>query len=104
MVQLTKKNNLLENTLPRGLKKESMLHELKTWKQYFAMVFCGSKTFEVRLNDRDYKLGDELLLKEWCPEKKEYTGRILHRRVDYILYGGAFGIEPEFCVMSITKV
>lgn len=81
-----------------------MTHELKTWKKYFVMVFCGSKTFEVRKNDRNFKLGDDLLLKEWDNEKNEYTGRFLHRKVDYILQGGQFGIEEGFVVMSISKI
>lgn len=84
--------------------KEEKIHHLKTWKKYFAMVFCGSKNFEVRKNDRDFKLGDQLLLEEWDNEKEVYTGRILHRRIDYILKGGQFGIEEGFCVLSLSKI
>jgi len=81
-----------------------MIHELKTWKEFFVMVFCGSKNFELRKNDRDFKLCDELLLKEWDNEKQEYTGRILHRRIDYILKGGQFGLEEGYVIMGISKV
>lgn len=81
-----------------------MRHELKVWKQYFAMLFCGSKKFEVRKNDRNYKLGDELILREWDEIKEEYTGRMLHRRVNYILEGGQFGIEKGYVVMSLSKI
>jgi hypothetical protein len=81
-----------------------MIHELKTWKQYFRMLYSGSKTFEVRKHDRDFKLGDELVLKEWDNETNQYTGRFLHRRVDYILHGGQFGIEKGFVIMSISKI
>jgi hypothetical protein len=87
-----------------------MIHELKTHPQYFSMVFAGTKKFEVRKNDRNYQLGDELLLKEFVPEgyyedgtsDEHYTGRILHRRIDYILHGGQFGIENGYVVMSLS--
>lgn len=87
-----------------------MIHELKTHPQYFSMVFAGTKKFEVRKNDRNYQLGDELLLKEFVPKgyyedglnDDKYTGRILHRRIDYILIGGQFGVEPGYVVMSLS--
>ena len=78
-----------------------MIHELKTWKEYFSEVFIGLKTFEVRLNDRDFQKDDILILKEWDNVKQEYTGRQLARQVSYILHGGQFGIEQGFVVMAI---
>lgn len=89
-----------------------MIHELKTHPQYFSMVFSGSKKFEVRKNDRNYQLGDELILKEYVPKgyyedglnDDTYTGRILHRRIDYILHGGQFGIEDGYVVMSLSRI
>lgn len=43
-------------------------HELKIWPQYFGRVKDGSKTFEVRENDRGFQPGDTVTLKEWDPE------------------------------------
>lgn len=40
-----------------------MTHELKTLPPFFEKVVSGEKTFEVRVNDRDYQAGDFLLLK-----------------------------------------
>ena len=34
------------------------IHELKTLPEYFDAVFMGKKNFEIRKNDRDYKVGD----------------------------------------------
>ena len=51
-----------------------MKHELKTWPQYFCRVADGTKTFEVRKNDRGFQQGDTVILKEWSPE----TERIEH--------------------------
>jgi len=78
-----------------------MIHELKTWTEYFEEVFMSHKTFEVRENDRDFKVGDMLNLKEYDYKTSTYTGRQLTRTVTYILYGGQFGIEEGHCVMSI---
>lgn len=50
-----------------------MEHELKIWPQFYARVKNGSKTFEVRNNDRNFQMGDTVVLKEWDPEKKNKT-------------------------------
>lgn len=47
-----------------------MKHELKIWPQYYARVKDGSKTFEIRDNDRGFQMGDELTLREWDPRKQ----------------------------------
>lgn len=52
-----------------------MRHNLKTWPEYFQAVIDGKKTFEIRKNDRDFKVGNELLLQEYDPEQETYTGR-----------------------------
>ena len=62
-----------------------MVHELKTWPEYFQEVFMGHKPFEVRLNDRDYKKGDTLILKEYDPVNETFSGRQLARGVSYVL-------------------
>lgn len=77
------------------------VHKLKTWPSYFEDIFTGSKTFEVRKNDRDFKQGDWLKLEEYNQLTRTYTGRQIHKQVGYILYGPAFGIEDGYCVMSL---
>lgn len=44
-------------------------HEIKCHPRYFIRIAEGTKTFEVRLNDRDYQVGDKLIIKEFDPEK-----------------------------------
>lgn len=78
-----------------------MTHELKCWAEYFHEIFTGRKGFEVRKNDRNYQVGDTLILKEWLPNMEKYSGDEVTVKVTYILHGGQFGIEEGYCVMSI---
>lgn len=58
--------------------------EKKVWPEYFQEIIEGNKTFELRLNDFEINTGDILVLKEWNPETKEYTGRELEKEVGYV--------------------
>ena len=78
-----------------------MIHELKCNPEYFREIFTRNKNFEVRNNDRNYQVGDILILREYEPKNLEYTGAETKRRVTYILPVGLFGIEKGFVVMSI---
>lgn len=51
-----------------------MIHELKIHPQYYCRVADGSKTFEVRNNDRGFQNGDTVILKEWNPEPVNTSG------------------------------
>lgn len=81
-----------------------MNHELKTWPECYQAMANKIKTFEVRKNDRDFKVGDYLILEEWDPETKKYTGNRMDASIDYILGGGEFGIKKDYVVMSITVI
>lgn len=59
--------------------------EKKIWPNYFELITKRKKKFELRLADFKIKEGDVLVLKEWDPKKKEYTGRKIKRKVKYIL-------------------
>jgi len=76
-------------------------HELKTWPIYFSAIVRGDKTFEVRLNDRGFQPGDYLILKEYDPQKKEYTGRVTVKYVQYILNDSLDGIDDGYVIMSL---
>ncbi len=55
--------------------------EKKIWPEYFEKIKSGKKKFELRLNDFVVEEGDVLILKEWDPNKKEYTGREIKKKV-----------------------
>lgn len=81
-----------------------MTHVLKTWPEYFQEVHIGRKNFEVRVNDRDYKVRDTIVLREWNPEKEVYTGNYVTREITYILQGGAFGINEGTVILSLKTI
>lgn len=82
-------------------------HTLKTWPSFFAAIERGEKTFEARRNDRDFGVGDILVLREYDPGigyGGATTGREMRRVVTYVMRGGDFGILPGFCVLGIRPV
>lgn len=75
-------------------------HELKCWPAPFEAIAKGEKAWEFRQDDRGYRVGDTLVLREWVPHVQAYTGRQIRARVIYILHAG-FGLTPGHCIMSI---
>ena len=56
----------------------------KIWPEYFDAVSSGKKKFELRLNDFEAKEGDVLILEEWNPKTKEYTGRKIEKKITFV--------------------
>ena len=56
------------------------IHELKINDSFFEAVCSGAKPFEIRKNDRNFKVGDVLVLREITPNhagmNEPYTGRM----------------------------
>lgn len=75
-------------------------HEVKTVNPYFQKVWNNTKTFEIRLNDRDYKEGDMIILKEYDPDTKEYSGRTIHGKVGYVVEYFE-GLADDYVAFSI---
>ena len=73
----------------------SMKIEKKTWPELFQKILDGEKTFDARLADWECKPGDILVLKEYDPETKEYTGRELEREVTFVLKTKDIKYWPE---------
>jgi hypothetical protein len=86
-------------------------HILKCESTFWGDVADGHKAFEVRKDDRGYRVGDTLCLKNWRSDRQgyshEFTGlqeKVVMAHVGYLLYGGQFGIEPDFVVLGLTNV
>jgi len=61
-----------------------MIIEKKCWPKYFESIVSGDKNFEVRIADFEAKKGDTLILKEWAPDTKQYTGREIKKEITYV--------------------
>ena len=59
--------------------------EKNTWPELFEKVLSGEKTFDLRLADWECNPGDILVLREYNPETKEYTGRVIEKEVTFVL-------------------
>ena len=78
-----------------------MVHELKIAPNYFEKVVSKEKSFEVRYNDRDFKIGDILKLMEYVDGS--YTVQSIYVKVTYILREFE-GLQPNFVVLSIELI
>lgn len=80
-------------------------HKLKTWPEPFEAIAQGKKKFEFRRGDRDFGVGDCLLLCEHTEPNREFigffTGREIVARVTYMVSGPMFGVPLGFVCMSI---
>lgn len=78
-------------------------HQLKSWPEYFQAVRSGEKRFEVRVNDRGILSGDVVLLVEWDPELKRYSGHSILADVGWMIQGEA-GLPDSVCVFGLDNV
>ncbi len=88
--------------------RQSNEHELKCWPEYFAAILSGEKTFELRKDDRGFRVGDVLWLREWRRlrivdgrAEGEYTTRELRRTITYVLSG--LGLEAGCVCMALGQ-
>ena len=81
------------------------VHKLKVWSEFMDDLINGNKTFEIRLNDRNFQVGDTLLLQEYDNENKVYLSRSLIVKVTYMLNDSKFdAIKKGFVVMGFAII
>lgn len=83
-------------------KRINIVHKLKCWAEHFNAILDGTKTFEYRVFDRDYAVGDKLLLQEY-DMKTGYTGRECLVLVTSMLINFPEGVPigENNCIMSV---
>lgn len=93
------------------------VHTLKTHPAYFRAVRDGTKTFEVRKDDRAFQCGDTVILTfadpdspsaAWAPpapplghERGSDNRSDITRKIGFVLRGGQFGLEPGYVAFSL---
>lgn len=87
------------------------VHNLKSWVGLYDPIARGDKTHELRVMDRDYKIGDILALSEYDPLTKQFTGRTCEVEVTYITSSlhqecafSPYALHPATGILSIKKV
>lgn len=82
-----------------------MIHELKQETAYFQLTIKNKKNYEIRLNDRNFAVGDYIALNEWDPIEKKYTGRSEVCEIESILNSDDFpeGLKEGYVILGTVK-
>ena len=82
-------------------------HDVKSWPNFFASIIDGSRTHELRRNDRDYQVGDLMVLREFDPIGGRHTGRSATVEITSMTSQelpcavSDQGLDPDFCILSV---
>ena len=89
-----------------GTKNEAVMHwntriphSLKILPEHFNAVVSGNKKSEIRYNDRNYRVGDILSLREW---DGDYSGRHIEVCVTHILDDEKY-LQNGYVMLSIAR-
>lgn len=75
-------------------------HSILILQKYFEEILTGVKTFELRKNDRDYKVGDTILLNEF--DGKNLTHRLCSVQITYVLKDvPMYGLMDGYAILGI---
>lgn len=91
-----------------ALQRTRVDHELKSWPQFFRAIMAGDKTHDLRRSDdRNFRVGDRILLREFDPQSEAYTGETALVDVTYITSAANpcalsnEALHPNYCILSI---
>lgn len=59
-------------------------HKLKIWPVPFVAVESEDKVADVRCDDRDFQVGDYVMLAEYHPIREALTGKYVFRKITHI--------------------
>ncbi|WFU81275.1 DUF3850 domain-containing protein [Bradyrhizobium sp. CIAT3101] len=89
----------------------NITHHLKCWPQFFNEIVAGRKKHDLRrADDRNFRVGDTLVLEEYDPQRDAFTGRTLTVEVTYITSANLpcalskEALHPNFCILSISPI
>lgn len=68
------------------------VHELKCWPAQFAAIRRGDLRFAIRKNDRQFAVGDLVILREFNPADTTYTGQTEERMITFLYSEEEFGV------------
>lgn len=95
----------------------TQVHYLKTVNPFFSEVWLKRKTFEVRKNDINFKVGDTVVLQEYELLKKPiinkehpeltiygtYSGNQVYGTITYILSNYKDALHEDYIIFSFVE-
>ena len=75
-----------------------MKHQLKIKDNYLERLLDGTKKAEIRLNDRDYQLGDILEFKKY-----ESLGEVYIHNFKITHIHSGLGLEYNYVILSVEE-
>ena len=86
-------------------------HKVKSWSYLFQQHVSGARVHDLRINDRDYKVGDKVILQEYDNTKGDYTGAELAVEITYATGHDAIPcavssavLDPKYLILSYRKL
>ncbi len=77
-------------------------HDLKLWPAQFKAVQQLKKTFDLRVDNRNYQVDDRIRYREFDPDSKEYTGATQVVVITYITRNAVkHGLNPHHAILGI---
>lgn len=89
----------------------SKVHVVRSWAHLYDAIESGLKVHDLRKNDRDYKVGDHMILQRFDNVHGQYSGEEMRVEITYITgrdhvpcaFSSAV-LEKDYCILSIKKV
>jgi hypothetical protein len=87
------------------------VYNVKSWVPFFQAFKTGAKKHDMRdLKDRNYKVGDILVLEEYDPFKGQYTGDVMRMKITYITSRetpcafSSAALDSNYCILSLEEL
>ena len=80
------------------------IHELKIKDNYYEEIVLGKKKFELRKNDRDYKVGDLITFQVVMEDGRTYSSHLLYQIVYILENVPEYGLQEGYCILGIEEL
>lgn len=79
------------------------IHFVKQWPEYHERTLKGLKPWEIRLNDRSFEPGDQVVQEEWNPTTQAYTGSWVQGTITFLMVG-VMGLKDDYCCFTFSPI
>lgn len=88
----------------------NQIHHCKSWTHFFDAIVKGDKKHDLRKTDRNFQIGDIIVLQKYDPVLGKYTGDECKVKITYITSNTtpcAFSsavLEKDYCILSLELI